>query len=678
MITVSNEFLQTMDLRTDFKEQAEVTFADGKKLQLSESDFTVANNSVTDGAGSSSFPLGAAIERQIQIELWNGNDRFNDYDFLGAKIRLYLTFQLSKTTEKIEYGTFTVTQPETYGETVIVYAADEMYLADKAFATNLTYPTSISALLQEICETCGIELASQNFTNSGFLIKRAPDSNNQTYRKMIGYIAMLAGGNAKINHLGKLEIKTYDLSALAGDILEDSDGSTILDSDGDPILLRGAQAHVLKNWKSLKTGLSDITITGVRITKKDGSESKVYQYGKDGYVLNLTNPLADGQEQETVDMIGPIITGYPFRDFSGDYIAYPLAEFMDPVLILDRKGGEYKSFLTDVNFAFFGITTLKNASKSAVRNASTYAGSDTTTDVEARKLINEERTARETAIKNLQQTLEKSSGMYTTAVAQPDGSTVYYSHDKPTLEESQYVWKFTIEAIGISLDGGKTYPYGLDVSGTAILERIYAIGLDADWINSGSITARDKDGKTVFEVNVEAGTVFIDASCITVGSQSLIERLDGVQTEIDRSYTNATQTASEIITEAVKEYVKTGDLEEFKQQISTQFVQTADSVDLIFKQVTEQISSLQDDTNTEFTEIKKYIRFADGNIILGQQDNPLVLTLKNNRISFTSSGVEVAYFSDNKMYISSLTVTTSAEIVSLSITQDTDNIYIDW
>lgn len=172
--------------------------------------------------------------------------------------------------------------------------------------------------------------------------------------------------------------------------------------------------------------------------------------------------------------------------------------------------------------------------------------------------------------------------------------------------------------------------------------------------------------------------MFIDASCITVGSQSLTERLDGVQTEIDRSYTNATQTASEIITEAVKEYVKTGDLEEFKQQISTQFIQTADSVDLIFKQVTEQISSLQDDTNTEFTEIKKYIRFADGNIILGQQDNPLVLTLKNNRISFTSSGVEVAYFSDNKMYISSLTVTTSAEIVSLSITQDTDNIYIDW
>ena len=67
MITVSNEFLQTMELRTDFKEQAEVTFADGKKLQLSASDFTVTNNSVTDGAGSNSFPLGAAVERQIQI-----------------------------------------------------------------------------------------------------------------------------------------------------------------------------------------------------------------------------------------------------------------------------------------------------------------------------------------------------------------------------------------------------------------------------------------------------------------------------------------------------------------------------------------------------------------------------------------------------------------------------------
>lgn len=69
MIHVSSEFREQMEMRTDFKEQAEVTFLDGTKLSLTENDFTVSNNSITDGAGSNGLPLGAAIQRQIQIEL---------------------------------------------------------------------------------------------------------------------------------------------------------------------------------------------------------------------------------------------------------------------------------------------------------------------------------------------------------------------------------------------------------------------------------------------------------------------------------------------------------------------------------------------------------------------------------------------------------------------------------
>ena len=91
MIYVSSEFKEQMELRTDFKEQAEVTFLDGTKLSLTENDFTVSNNSLTDGAGSSGLPLGAAIQRQIQIELMNDDDHLEKYDFVGATIRLYLT-----------------------------------------------------------------------------------------------------------------------------------------------------------------------------------------------------------------------------------------------------------------------------------------------------------------------------------------------------------------------------------------------------------------------------------------------------------------------------------------------------------------------------------------------------------------------------------------------------------
>ena len=131
MIHVSSEFREQMEMRTDFKEQAEVTFLDGTKLSLTEDDFTVSNNSIMDGAGSNGLPLGAAIQRQVQVELMNDDEHLEKYDFVGAKIRLYLTFQLSKSIEKIEYGYFTVTKPETQEQTVIVTAADDIYRADK-------------------------------------------------------------------------------------------------------------------------------------------------------------------------------------------------------------------------------------------------------------------------------------------------------------------------------------------------------------------------------------------------------------------------------------------------------------------------------------------------------------------------------------------------------------------
>ena len=50
-------------------------------------------------------------------------------------------------------------------------------------------------------------------------------------------------------------------------------------------------------------------------------------------------------------------------------------------------------------------------------------------------------------------------------------------------------------------------------------------------------------------------------------------------------------------------------------------------------------------------ELIKYIRFADGTITLGEVNNSLILTLSNNRMSFLQNGVEVAFISENKLYI---------------------------
>lgn len=86
-------------------------------------------------------------------------------------------------------------------------------------------------------------------------------------------------------------------------------------------------------------------------------------------------------------------------------------------------------------------------------------------------------------------------------------------------------------------------------------------------------------------------------------------------------------------------------------EISTKLEQTKNSVNIEFTDFKADIDNSIKQNNVSFTEIHKYIRFIDGNIYLGAEDNPIQLIEKNDRISFVQAGSEVAYFSNNKMYV---------------------------
>ena len=50
MINASVEFRKTMRQRTDFKPSASILFADGRMVNLTEHDFSINGNELTDGA----------------------------------------------------------------------------------------------------------------------------------------------------------------------------------------------------------------------------------------------------------------------------------------------------------------------------------------------------------------------------------------------------------------------------------------------------------------------------------------------------------------------------------------------------------------------------------------------------------------------------------------------------
>ena len=93
------------------------------------------------------------------------------------------------------------------------------------------------------------------------------------------------------------------------------------------------------------------------------------------------------------------------------------------------------------------------------------------------------------------------------------------------------------------------------------------------------------------------------------------------------------------------------EIERLREETSTQFEQTKDDFLFQFTQILEQVENVDEETKTQFLEIVKYIRFIDGNIILGQEGNELILRIKNDRIQFIQENNEVAYFSNNKLYV---------------------------
>lgn len=535
MINVSDEFKQLMTERQDFKCNAEVTLANGTVLPLGEDDFSIDNNSLVDAAGANTIPLGVALSRNVQLEIMNDDDHLSNYDFFGAKIRLYITFELSETTEKIEYGTFTVTQPEGYGNVVTIVGYDDMYKADKAYSTTLTFPATAKSVLIDSCDTCGILIGNSNFLHNDFQIPTMPSS-EYTHRQIIGFIAMIACGNARIDRTGRLQIMTYDF-----------------DYDSEDI-------HKLVDYNKLTSDTNDVQVTGVRMTQKvtttddDGNTSdteKTVQVGKDGYVLSVENPLVTGHEETLISWIYEKFENVTFRAFTMDYISYPIAEFMDKIKVTDWRENSFYSVLTDVNFVFFGYTTLKNSAESPLRNQSNYTSSNQKAIIQGKQLVEQERNNRQNALDKMQEALKNSNGMYSTQEVLLDGSTIYYLHDKPTMKESKNVIKLTAEVIGFSIDGGKTYPYGFTITGEMVARLLYTEGINADYINTGALTVKDKSGNIIFYADMETGTVKISGDNVTIGGKTAPEAISDAVKESKNYADGKVSDFAETVTKSV-------------------------------------------------------------------------------------------------------------------------------
>lgn len=578
---------------------ADITLTDGTVLNLTSANLWANGFSFEDSvSGDSSFDIGSAIINVLNLSINNFDGEYSDYDFEGAEVICYVGLQIENedtselldsageqildstgdtiivhknaVIEKTRICTVTVIeQPEDETVTIDLTCEDNMRKFDRNYSdSKLKYPATRGQIVRDACEVCGVTLQTLNFYRDDYIVQNRPNDEALTFRQVLQWVAQIGCQWMRCDEYGRLCVNWYgfvneeELTVDELGVLKTQDGSnvnlnfsnsdgalsadngTLLENDG---ILRLFATDEKGNISEIETTYgftphhTDVVITGVKVTEYSESSSdnpQTYMVGTEGYVLGISGNklIRVGDGQTIASIISEKCVGMRFRPFESECPTDVALEAGDSLIIVDRNGKIYTSLLT--------TTTLKPGSgqkiacnaKSAAKNSSTRYSQATQAFVAARNMVKQEKTAREKALEEFGKRIDSATGVYTTVEPQENGSKIFYLHDKPTLAESQAIWKMTSEAWGVSTDGGQTWNGGMTVDGDTIVRILTAVGLNADWINTGAITVKDADKNIIFQVDMDTKKVIISGDSVVIGGKTATKALsDNLQESKDYS-----------------------------------------------------------------------------------------------------------------------------------------------
>ena len=527
------------NLSTEFKDQqnsgnrnylkyADFTFTDGSALSITDKDLWSNGFKFEDAVSQSgSFDIGAAIVNKLTLQINNFSGKYTDYIWDGARVVCHIGLELSTGIEKIRICTMTVTDAP-YQNTAIISLTceDSMRLFDRDYSeSKLSYPATRLQIIQDACEVCGVTLQSTRFDNDDLIIQNRPDDSSITFRQVIAWVAQMGCQWAKTDAYGRLCIGWYEKES------------------NIPANITSKDTSGFTPW------LYDLEITGVKVTEysSNSSESnaKTYQSGDEGYIIDISENklIQPGTGQTICSIIAERCVGLKFRPFTTSALTDIALEAGDAITITDRNGEEHKSYLTSLTLNPGTFEQLECSAKSVSRNKQKQYTLNQQAQSEYRKSLRDERTSREKALEELSQRLAESSGTYTTVETQPDGSNIYYLHNKPQLSDSDIVWKMTAEAWAVSTDGGQHWNGGMTVDGDVIARILTATGVNADWIKAGALVVRDNSGNIIFSADITKHQLIMDGSSIRIGASPLDGLLNSMQGQIDGNINTWTGTS---------------------------------------------------------------------------------------------------------------------------------------
>lgn len=518
MIPTTNAYKEAIKDNRILHNQVKILFSDGSTKTVEDAGFF--QFSITDEVSNNgSFDIGSAIAKQLVIRIDNTDGALTKKSFSGAELRPRSGLEINGKTEWLDKGVFHAEPGRDTGDIITVSAFDEMISFDQPYTkSKLEYPATLKEILQDACSCCNVKLSPDIavFDNSDFVVIARPDDSSLTFRQVVQWVAQIACKYARINNAGQLTLQWYRMELLdqeASDLQENTDV---------------VKMNTLKSGGLIET--DDVVITGIRVTEENkdseasGTET-VYQYGEDGYVLEVTGNrlIQGGKGNQVAEYLGKKLNGLRFRPLNVICQSDPSVESGDIGLVTDRKNNVYKTIITGTQYNGGGTQSFTCSAESPVRKALTRYSEATRLHKEFLNGLSQNKTEWEKAIEDLKDAMITGNGLYPFTETLEDGSMVLYFGDKPTLEESTILIKFNAKGWAMSTNGGESWNIGALVDGEMITKILNTIGLNADWINTGAFVVKDSRGNIVFRADTATGRVDIVADSFLLKGNTIDE-----------------------------------------------------------------------------------------------------------------------------------------------------------
>lgn len=530
MIKVSDEFKEALNNdERNFDGSCTITLSDGTAVPVSDSDIWDGGFKFDDAtSNNSTFDIGSAIVQKFTLILNNCYGDFTEYDFTGAEISdVNVSLELpSGKTETISKGVFTVSETSYDGDLITLECLDNMHKFDVGYSkSNLVYPATLLQIVQDACSCCNVVLATDSlqFEYHSYVISTRAVDESITFRDVLTWVGQISGHFWKCNAKGQLSAGWYDMGGLE----------------------KGENVHTfgLNTVTDLTADMDDVVITGVKVITENADLNQItVQSGSDGYVLAIDSNkfITADNASEIASMIGGRVVGLRFRPLSASLLPDPTVEAGDGAVVYDSETLSYKTFITNVEFSLDDDMQVSNDAESALRHSSERFSEAAKVYQSLKSHIQKNKSEWEKAYDELKKAMEGKNGLYPVMQTQSDGSTIINFCDTPTLEEATVVVRLSAGGWGMSTDGGKTWNVGALVNGTTITKILNAIGINANWINTGALTVIDEDGNTIFQVDVDkktarfSGDIRIGSSNNKFGAIKVYDENGNMRTAIDR------------------------------------------------------------------------------------------------------------------------------------------------